>query len=113
MELLNGEIVEVDNLGPEYAFAVAQLIKPLGKFEDQVFVWPQCPLQIPEVSTPLPDVVLLRLPEEQYRTQLPRPEHALLVVEVADSSVTADRKVKSPIYAGAGIREYLDCQPRR
>jgi len=30
----------------------------------------------------------------------------LLVIEVADSSLTEDRDVKAPLYAGCGIPEY-------
>lgn len=106
VELIKGEILEVNNVGPKHAFTVAQLTERLSNFKDQVFVWPQCPLQIPDVSTPMPDIVLLKLPREQYREQLPQPEHALLVIEVADNSVNTDRVVKLPIYAEAGIQEY-------
>lgn len=106
VELINGEILEVDNVGPRHAFTVALLMERLSVFKDQVFVWPQCSLQIPEVSTPLPDIVLLKLPKEQYRDQLPGPEQALLVIEVSDSSLATDRNLKLPIYAEAGIPEY-------
>jgi Uma2 family endonuclease len=37
---------------------------------------------------------------------VPLPEHALLVIEVADTSLDHDRNIKGPLYARAGIPEY-------
>jgi len=54
---------------------------------------------------PQPEVVLLRPPEARYWQERVRPEHALLVVEVADTSYRFDRYVKVPLYARAGISE--------
>jgi Uma2 family endonuclease len=34
------------------------------------------------------------------------PSRALLVIEVADSSLDEDRRVKAPLYAAAGVAEY-------
>jgi Uma2 family endonuclease len=106
VELINGEILEVDAVGPKHAFAVASLVERLNLLISEVFVWPQCPLQIPQESTPLPDIVLLQLPKDQYKEQLPQPNQALLVIEVADSSLATDRNDKLPLYAKAGIAEY-------
>ena len=39
------------------------------------------------------------------RTGTPALEETLLVVEVADTSITYDRELKFPLYAGAGIQE--------
>jgi Uma2 family endonuclease len=41
-----------------------------------------------------------------YRSAHPRPEDVFLLIEVADSSLAFDRKVKTPLYAQAGIPEY-------
>ena len=106
VELIEGEIVEVDAVGPKHAFALSQLNERLVALNEQVFVWNQCPLQVPQESTPLPNIVLLQLPKDQYKEQLPQPEHALLVIEVADSSLSTDRNDKLPVYAKAGIPEY-------
>lgn len=54
-----------------------------------------------EDSVPEPDVAIYAM---ELRTRLPR--HALLLVEVADSSLAKDRKIKTEIYAEAGVPEY-------
>lgn len=36
----------------------------------------------------------------------PQPDEILLVIEVADTSLAYDRKVKAPLYASFGIPEY-------
>ena len=62
----------------------------------------QGPLAISEDSEPEPDVAILELGD--YKHQLPT--KALLVIEVANSSLTKDRRDKAPLYAEAGIPEY-------
>ena len=42
---------------------------------------------------------------DAYRTAHPQPEHVLLVIEVADTSLEHDRDVKIPLYAAAGVPE--------
>src|SRR5207248_1906552 len=44
--------------------------------------------------------------EWDYRDRFPGPSDVLLVVEVADSSLTHDRTLKLPAYAAASIPEY-------
>jgi Uma2 family endonuclease len=50
-----------------------------------------------------PDLVLYRA--EEVRGRLPAAGDALLVVEVADTSLTYDRNIKLPLYARAGVPE--------
>jgi Uma2 family endonuclease len=42
---------------------------------------------------------------DDYETATPRPGDVLLLVEVADSTLRADRDIKVPLYAESGIRE--------
>jgi len=55
-------------------------------------------------SVPAPDVAVVPGRYEDYDQTHPRT--ALLVVEVADSSLKQDRLTKAMIYAAAGIPEY-------
>ena len=73
-------------------------------FSDQLIISIQTPLRLDDLSEPEPDVVLLRLDAPQDRH--PGPREALLVIEVADSSIRVDRGRKLPLYARAGIAEY-------
>jgi hypothetical protein len=56
-------------------------------------------------SEPQPDIAVLRPRPDAYRETHPRPRDVLLIIEVADTSADADRSVKLPLYASAGIRE--------
>jgi Uma2 family endonuclease len=56
------------------------------------------------MSKPQPDLALLR--PRSYISRGPRPEDTLLVVEVADTSLIYDRRVKLALYAEASIPEY-------
>jgi Uma2 family endonuclease len=62
----------------------------------------QLPLALGHFSEPEPDISVVPLGD--YRTQ--HPTAALLVIEVALSSVRKDRDVKRSIYARAAIPEF-------
>lgn len=55
-------------------------------------------------SAPQPDIALLR-PEVRIKKAVPRPEDVLLIVEVANTTLSYDRRIKLPLYARAGIPE--------
>ena len=55
-------------------------------------------------TEPRPDISLLR-PESLDRAAVPEPGDVLLVVEVADTSISFDRGVKLRHYAEAGVPE--------
>jgi Uma2 family endonuclease len=50
-------------------------------------------------------LALLRLRPDHFRESLPGPEDVLLVIEVADSSLSYDRETKLSLYARSGIPE--------
>jgi len=64
----------------------------------------QLPLALGEDSEPEPDIAVVRGGIRDFRDG--HPTTAVLVVEVADSSLLHDRKKKIPLYARAGIPEY-------
>lgn len=68
---------------------------------DRARVRVQGPLGLSEDSEPQPDLALLPLGD--YRHE--HPTTALVIIEVADSSLPYDR-VKGHVYARAGIPEY-------
>lgn len=106
VELIEGEIVEMNPIGSRHAACVGRLTKLLERLAgDRVIVWVQNPVQINEYSEPLPDVTLLKRRDDFYAQANPQPSDALLIIEVADSSVEYDRDIKIPLYAGAGIPE--------
>ena len=107
VELINGEIVEMPPIGSRHATCVRRLDKWLQKLVgDDAVVSAQQPLTLANDGEPIPDVALLRRRPDDYVDSHPTGSDALLVIEVADSSVLFDRNSKSRLYAGGGVPEY-------
>jgi Uma2 family endonuclease len=106
IELIDGELIDMAPIGGDHAATVNGLTRGLvlacGDFG---IVSVQNPLRLDRYNEPQPDFVVFRPRADGYRRELAGPEDVLLVVEVADSSLRFDRKVKLPLYARAGIAE--------
>jgi Uma2 family endonuclease len=104
VELLDGEVVDMAPIGSRHAACVIRLthLLTLG-LSGRAVVSVQNPLLLSDVSVPQPDVAVLRPRGDFYAGALPGPEDALLVVEVADSSLPLDRGLKAELYAAAGV----------
>ncbi len=106
VELIDGEVMEMTPVGRRHASCVARLVHFLGReLGDAVVVWPQNPVELGEYSEPQPDLVLLRPRPDFYSSVDATAEDVLLLVEVSDSTVGPDRRVKVPLYAQGGIPE--------
>jgi len=105
-ELLDGEVVCQMPINARHAGCVNRLNRLLGgQVVDRAIVAVQNPVRLDPFSEPQPDVALLRLRDDSYDQSHPGPEDVLLLIEVADSSLDLDRRVKVPLYAAAGIAE--------
>ena len=102
IELIEGQIVEMNPIGPGHIWSVNRLTQVFARRAD-VVVSVQNPIRLDARSQPEPDLVVLRADAAQDRT--PAPPDALLVIEVADTSLEYDRATKGPLYARAGIPE--------
>src|SRR3954470_1879628 len=107
VELIYGEIIEMSPIGPAHAGSVRRFIRNFSdRLSPYAIVDVQNPVEMREQeSEPQPDITLLRLQDDLYSTATPTPGDTLLVVEVADSSLSFDRRVKMHLYAEAGISE--------
>jgi Uma2 family endonuclease len=104
VELIHGEIVRTAPIGLRHAACVARLTALFAaRLGGSVIVWPQNPVRIGANSEPEPDVALLRPRADFYENSGPTAQDALLLIEVADTSVERDREVKLPLYAKAGV----------
>jgi Uma2 family endonuclease len=56
-------------------------------------------------TEPQPDIVLLKPRKDYYEGKKMSWEDALLVIEVADTTMRRDRNLKLPLYAKAGVPE--------
>lgn len=68
------------------------------------FVSTQCPLDVGELSEPEPDVTVVAGDVRDYKDA--HPTTAVLIVEIADTSLAYDRTEKASLYAKAGIADY-------
>jgi Uma2 family endonuclease len=103
VELIEGRIVSMSPIGQEHVYSVSRLarllIQALGDDRAQVRV--QGPLIAPNESEPEPDVAVVA-PGDYLDAH---PQTALLVIEVAESSLSRDRD-KARLFAAAGVTEY-------
>lgn len=106
VELINGEIIEMTPIGARHSACIDRLNTlfnlHLGK---AVTVRVQSPIRLDDRSEPQPDISLLKPRTDYYANAHPTPEEVLLIVEVADTSLDYDQKVKLPLYANALISE--------
>jgi Uma2 family endonuclease len=106
LELLEGEIYEMSPIGSRHAACVSFFGNLLNRqLGDRLIVRTQDPVRLDDFSEPQPDIALVRWRDDFYREAHPIPADVLLVIEVADTTVDSDRRVRIPLYAKAGIRE--------
>jgi Uma2 family endonuclease len=106
LELIEGEIYEMSPIGSPHAACVKRLSALLNHlFGGKLIVGTQDPIRLNDFSEPQPDVALLRWRDDFYSAAHPTPADVLLVIEVADTTLETDRKVKIPLYAKADIPE--------
>lgn len=103
VELLLGSLVEVTPQGPLHADIVRRLTERFAsRLPATVQLRIQSPLAVSEDSEPEPDVAIV--PAADYTAA--HPQEAVLVIEVAHTSVHKDRGIKAALYATAGIPEF-------
>jgi Uma2 family endonuclease len=106
VELLAGEIVQMSPIGSRHAACVDRLTKSIDQqIGDAAILRVQSPIRLNHYSEPQPDLALLKPRGDFYVHAHPGPGDILLVIEVAETSVELDRRVKIPLYAQAGIPE--------
>lgn len=105
VELIAGEIVDMSPIGFRHVACLNELTYWVSKqVGADVRLSVQNPLRLSDGDEPQPDLVVVRR-HAGYARALPTAADALLVVEVADTSLAYDRDVKVPLYAKAGIPE--------
>ena len=104
IELIDGEIVEMAPIGDGHVSGLNLLVDDMyAQVREVAIVSVQNPIRLPPHGEPQPDIALIR--RAAVRHGVPQIEDILLVVEIADSTIDTDRRVKLPMYAAAGIPE--------
>ena len=105
VELLEGVVVAMAPQGPRHEVAGDLVAEALRRaVQQRAAVRVQRSFVAGRYSVPEPDVAVVPGQLRDYGKS--RPTTALLVVEVADSSLAQERITKAAIYAAAGIPEY-------
>ena len=105
VELIGGQLIVAELQNSPHATAVGaaddalRAVLPAG-----FFVRAQMPVALDEESAPEPDLAVVAGRRSDYRAG--HPASAVLVVEVADSSLRFDREDKGSLYARASVSEY-------
>lgn len=106
VELIEGEIIEMEPIGLLHASIVDRLNALFTRVVgDEAIVRVQSSIVLGIASQPEPDVALLRARHDWYAKAHPDEVDVFLVVEVSDTTVAFDRRVKVPLYAQLGVRE--------
>lgn len=109
VELLAGEIIALPPKGARHEIMRNELVLNWARrLPSEIKFAEEAPLHLSPHNAPEPDIILfpstLRVPDVTGAT-------VLLVVEIADSSLSYDLKIKGPIYAAFGVREYWVIDP--
>ena len=106
VELIDGEIITMSPIGNPHGAGVdraTDLLVPL--VTGRAIVRVQAHVRLADDCQPEPDLTLLARRDDFYSTEAPGPSDVLLLIEVADSSLSYDRNRKLPLYARHAIPE--------
>jgi Uma2 family endonuclease len=107
VELIEGELVAMSPIGSYHHGTVNKLNHSLvSAVGERAVVSVQGPVRLDDLSEPEPDFALLKPRPDFYRDAHPEPADVLLLIEVADTSLSYDRDVKRVLYARHAIPEF-------
>ncbi len=105
--LWRGRLVEKMSKGRPHVIAAIILFRLFDRLMPEGYhVEQEAPLAIGDDSMPEPDLAVIRGSLRDYLKRAPTAKQALLVVEVADSSVALDSRTKLKAYAAEAIPVY-------
>jgi Uma2 family endonuclease len=105
VELIDGYIVDMTPIGPPHVVAVMLLAAALAQaFNAGYIIRQQAPLATDAFGEPQPDIAVVPGAVRDYGHT--HPTSAVLIVEIADSSLRYDRLTKGSLYAAVGVPEY-------
>ena len=104
-ELIGGEVLVMSPQNPPHFSEIKRIETQLQFVFDKGFwIRTQGPLSLGLDSDPEPDLAVVKGTFEDFSNS--HPTSALLIVEVADTTLDYDRGRKASLYASAGIADY-------
>jgi Uma2 family endonuclease len=106
VELIDGEVIDMAPMKSRHAWVVSELYERLTEQAAKQFNFrSQTPLHLSPHSEPEPDLMVLRRREDGYKASHPEASDVLLLIEVSDTTLGYDLRVKLPLYARHGVPE--------
>lgn len=105
VQLVSGRIYEMSPMSNPHWWGVARTLRRLQRvLSEEYLVVSQLPLTLGEQSQPEPDIAVIAVDADNHPGE--KPQTAVLVVEISDTTLRLDQTKKSLDYAQAGIPEY-------
>ncbi len=105
VELIEGEVMEMSPIYSLHATAVTIIDEVIRRFFAKGWVVrTQNPLSLGVNSDPQPDIAIVAGKARDFKEA--HPTTAALVIEIADTTLPYDRKVKGSLYAKSEIADY-------
>ena len=106
VELLEGEIINMAPEGIPHSATNREIDDYLrGLLKNKAYISQAHPITLID-SEPQPDVAILRLPKQKYRTRHPKAQDIYWLIEVSETTLNFDLEKKANIYASNSIAEY-------
>jgi Uma2 family endonuclease len=108
VELIDGEIISMNPIGAPYAACLSRTEEVIRGLLDPAehMVRSQSPVRLAADSAPQPDLAVVARRADFYSQAHPTPADIRLLIEIADSSVNYDLRIKTSIYARSAVPEY-------
>jgi Uma2 family endonuclease len=104
VELLDGDVIDVPPMNAPHWTALYRLQRAFERALEPGRLLVQMPVQVPDDGEPEPDLAVLRA-GWQAQGEKPTASDLVLAIEVSDTTLDLDRRVKAPLYARAGVPE--------
>jgi Uma2 family endonuclease len=115
VELIDGEMYEMAPIGTAHAAIVDRLTAALFRAAgNDWIVRVQNPVVLDDRTELYPDLAVVRRRDDDYVCTAPTAVDSVLLIEVGDTTVNADRRIKLPRYLARGAPEvWLVAIPER
>jgi len=108
IELIDGVIMQMSVEGTKHSAIISKMAVPFYEsvIEGKTLLRVRNPIVLNDETEPEPDLALVKTRERAYYLEThPRPDDVLLLIEVADTTLVSDKKIKLPRYAASKIEE--------